>query len=70
MRQTLEVQSQNGRPRSELSALLSVLALLAAAAIAKFGAATQFFHIVHAHAANVPVSALATQICLWKLAPI
>lgn len=53
MRQTLEVQSQNGRPRWELSALLSVLALLAAAAGAKLGAATQFFHIVHAHAANV-----------------
>ena len=41
MRQTLEVQSQNGRPRWELSALLSVLALLAAAAGAKLGAATR-----------------------------
>ncbi len=52
MRQTVEVQPQSGKKRSDLSALLTVLALLAAAAVAKFGAATQFLHIVHAHAAG------------------
>jgi hypothetical protein len=52
MRQTHEVQSQRSKKRRELSALLSVLALLAAATVAKLGAATQFFHIVHTHTAN------------------
>jgi hypothetical protein len=52
MRQVLETQSQSGKRRSDLSALLTVLALLAAAAVAKLGAATQFFHIVRAHTAN------------------
>ncbi|MFZ0777389.1 MAG: hypothetical protein WAM74_12945, partial [Xanthobacteraceae bacterium] len=52
MRQILKAASQIGKKRSELSALLSVLALLAVTAVAKFGAATQFFHIVHAHAAG------------------
>ncbi|MFY9696157.1 MAG: hypothetical protein WBF24_07925 [Xanthobacteraceae bacterium] len=52
-RQALEVQSQSGKQRSDLSALLTVLALLAAAAAAKLGAATQFFHILHAHAAGL-----------------
>jgi hypothetical protein len=52
MRQTLKAHPQNAKRRSELSALLSVLALLAAATVAKLGAATQFFHIVHAHAAG------------------
>ncbi len=51
MRQTLDL-SQNGKKRSDLSALLTVMALLAAAAVAKFGAATQFSDIVHAHAAG------------------
>ena len=52
MRQTPRVQSQGGKKRSDLSALLTVLALLAATAVAKAAAATQLFHIVHAHAAG------------------
>jgi hypothetical protein len=53
MRRLMKAQFQNGEKRSELSALLSVLSLLAAATIAKSGAATQFFHIVHTHAASL-----------------
>jgi hypothetical protein len=46
--------SKIGRDKesSEVSALLTVLALLAAAAFAKVGAATQFFHIAYSHAAG------------------
>jgi hypothetical protein len=40
------------KERSEVSALLTVLALLAAAAIAKLGVATQFFHIAYLHSAG------------------
>ncbi len=50
MRQALKVQIESGEKRSELSALLTVLALLGAATIAKVGAATQFFHLIHSHA--------------------
>ncbi len=53
MRRTLEVQSESGKKRTDLSALLTVLALLAAAAFAKLGVATQFVHIVQAHAATL-----------------
>lgn len=53
MRQALKAISQSGKKRSDLAALLTILALLAAATVAKLGAATQFFHIMHAHAAGI-----------------
>ena len=38
---------QVNRALSELSALASVVGVLAAATLAKFGVATQFFHLSH-----------------------
>jgi hypothetical protein len=53
MRRNPKVQIEGGEKCSDLSALLTVLALLAAAAIAKLGAATQFLHLAHSHAAGL-----------------
>ncbi len=48
-----KAQIEGGKTRPDLSALLTVLALLAAAAITKLGAATQFLHLAHSHAAGL-----------------
>jgi hypothetical protein len=53
MRQTFKVRPQSDKKRPDLSALLTVLALLAAAAIAKLSAAIQFLHLAHSHAGGL-----------------
>jgi hypothetical protein len=40
-------RAQDHGKRSQLSALMPVVALLMAATLAKFAAATQFFHLSH-----------------------
>jgi hypothetical protein len=42
-----EHRAQEHGKRSQLSALIPVVALLTAATLAKFAAATQFFHLSH-----------------------
>jgi hypothetical protein len=46
-RRAMKRRGQGNRALSELSALASVVGLLAAATLAKFGVATQFFHLSH-----------------------
>jgi hypothetical protein len=46
-RRVMKRPDQVNRALSELSALASVVGLLAAATLAKFGVATQFFHLSH-----------------------
>jgi hypothetical protein len=43
----MKLSGQGRRTLSEFSALMPVVGLLAAAALAKFGVATQFFHLSH-----------------------
>jgi len=50
MRRILKAKFENAGKRSDLTALLTVLALLAAATAAKLGATTQFLHVVQSHA--------------------
>jgi hypothetical protein len=46
-RRVMKRRSPASRTLSELSALASVVGLLAAATLAKFGVAAQFFHLSH-----------------------
>jgi hypothetical protein len=46
-RRVMKRPGQGNRVLSELSALASVVGVLAAATLAKFGVATQFFHLSH-----------------------
>jgi hypothetical protein len=43
----MKFRFQSGPKRSELSALMPVIALLSAATLAKLGVAAQFFHFTH-----------------------
>jgi len=43
----MKLHRQGSEKRAEYSALMPVIALLAAATFAKLSAATQLFHIVH-----------------------
>jgi len=42
----MKLHAQGHKKHSDFSALMPVVALLAAATLAKFGAATQLFHLV------------------------
>jgi len=46
-RQTMKFRFETSPKRSELSALMPVIALLSAATLAKLGVAAQFFHFTH-----------------------
>jgi hypothetical protein len=50
----MKLHIQGSEKRPELSALLTVLALLAAATFAKLGGATQIFHLAHSHPIGFP----------------
>jgi hypothetical protein len=43
----MKLNARGSSKRSEFSALMPVVALLLAATLAKVGAATQLFHLVH-----------------------
>jgi hypothetical protein len=43
----MKLRGQHNRTLSELSGLMSVVGLLAAAMLAKFGVATQILHLSH-----------------------
>jgi hypothetical protein len=43
----MKINFRNDEKRSELSALMAVISLLMVGTLAKVGAATQLFHLVH-----------------------